>query len=304
MFRGFALNRRHFLKLAPIPVLAALSPLAHAENAQIIKDCRGRPVTLRPWQRIAVIGGTLTETLYALGASERIIGVDSTATWPKSALKEKPSFGYMRALAPEGILSLNPDLILAIDDAGPIATMDQLIASRIPVFFIEKTPSPEAVDRRTRLLAKLVQKTNEGEQLCREIDTSWNRLSQWRGAHTGTKKILFILHVANGRPVVAGRHTAAEQIIHLAGGKLVTEEIEGYKTLNSEAITTLQPDIILTMTENEQPTRQLIAHDPAFRLTPAGQKNLVIAMEGERLLGFGPRTADAALELAQILSRA
>lgn len=304
MLRGPTLSRHYFLKMGLGAILAGLSdPVAKAAETEIVKDCRNRPVTLQPWRRIAVIGGTLTETLYALGVSDRIIGIDSTSTWPPEALKEKPSFGYMRTLSPEGILSLEPDLILSLNDAGPAATMDHLTASHIPVFFVEATASSAVVERRTKLLAHLMQKTLEGEQICQNIKAQWDILSRWRHNHPDNKKVLFILQVINARPLVAGRHTAAEQIINLAGGSLVTQKIEGYKILNSEAITDLKPDVILTMTQNEKSTKTLMAQDPAFRLTPAGQNNALIAMEGEQLLGFGPRTAQAALILAQALNR-
>ncbi|WP_051535782.1 ABC transporter substrate-binding protein [Asaia platycodi] len=79
---------------------------------------------------------TITETLYALGASDRIVGIDITSTYPVSALREKKSVGYMRQLSSEGILSLKPDLILAMNDSGPANAIDQVMESSTPIVML------------------------------------------------------------------------------------------------------------------------------------------------------------------------
>ncbi|MBL4906118.1 MAG: ABC transporter substrate-binding protein, partial [Sneathiella sp.] len=61
--------------------------------------------------RIVSVGGALTEMLYALGESARIVGADTTSYYPLAA-KELPKVGYQRNLSAEGILSLKPDLLL------------------------------------------------------------------------------------------------------------------------------------------------------------------------------------------------
>ncbi len=80
--------------------------------------------------RIVSIGGAITEILYALGLEQRIVAVDSTSFYPPQALREKPNVGYMRQLSPEGVLGLNPSLILATEGAGPKETVAVLEVCR------------------------------------------------------------------------------------------------------------------------------------------------------------------------------
>ena len=75
--------------------------------------------------RIVSIGGAVTEILYALGLKDRVVAVDATSLYPDEALKQKPSVGYFRALSAEGVLGLNPSLVLAIDGAGPKETVSR-----------------------------------------------------------------------------------------------------------------------------------------------------------------------------------
>ncbi|GBR70567.1 periplasmic binding protein [Gluconobacter kanchanaburiensis NBRC 103587] len=269
---------------------------------RIITDCRGRKIGLRDTRRIACIGGTITETLYALGAAERIIAVDTTSTWPQDALRDKKSLGYMRMISSEGVLSMRPDLILAMNDSGPPAAMDQIVASGTPVIFVDATPSPEAIIGRTRFLATLLGTMAKGDALCQTIDDRFRALADWRAAHPLTRRVLFVMRMTGGHALAAGSGTAADAVIRLAGALNAGHAMQGYKIVEDEALIGLRPDIVLTMSQDTEAIRAAMLADPGFRLTPAGRNRAIIAMEGERLLGFGPRTPQAALDLAQMIA--
>lgn len=264
-----------------------------------IQDCRGREVTLGTTDRIVCIGGTITETLYALGASERIAGVDITSTYPVAALREKPSVGYMRRLSAEGVLSLRPDLILAMDDSGPETAIEQLVRSPVPIVMIEASPTLDGVRKRILTLAALLDAREQGASMVIRFDNQLRTLKAWKELHPEKRRILFVMRVVNGRPMAAGTGTAADSIITLAGATNAASAMQGYKALEREALIALQPDAILMMSQGGQAMREALLADEAVRLTPAGRNGAIIDIEGEKLLGFGPRTAEAALDLAQ-----
>ncbi|MBR0560441.1 ABC transporter substrate-binding protein [Neokomagataea sp. TBRC 2177] len=266
---------------------------------RMMTDARGRQITVEAAHKIVCIGGTITETLYELGAEGRIVAVDSTSTRPEAALREKKSLGYMRMISAESVLSLEPDLIIAMNDAGPPAAMSQLIASRVPIVFVDATPSIEAIIGRTRFLGQLIGAEKAGEILSSRISERFNALAQWRTEHAVARRILFVMRMTNGHPMVAGQGTAADAVIHLAGAINAGSSLQGYKIVGDEALITLQPDIVLIMAQGAESIESELRKDPSFLLTPAGRQNAIISMEGERLLGFGPHTPDAALDLAQ-----
>lgn len=297
------LDRRTFVRAALGSIGMAAVPLVPAGAAErIVTDCRGRRVALRSSQRIACIGGTITETLYALGATDRIIAVDTTSTWPPEALHDKKSLGYMRMISSEGALSLRPDLILAMNDAGPPAAMDQIVASGTPVIFVDATPSAEAIVGRTRFLASLVGAQPQGDALCRTIDARFRALADWRATHPLTRRVLFVMRMTGGHALAAGSGTAADAVIGLAGALNAGHAMQGYKIVEDEALIGLRPDVILTMSQDADVIRAALLADPGFGLTPAGRNKAIIAMEGERLLGFGPRMPQAALDLAKMIA--
>src|SRR6188768_3457559 len=67
--------------------------------------------------RIVAVGGSITEIVYALGEEKRLIARDSTSVYPEAAFS-LPDVGYMRALSPEGVLSVKPNAILALQGSG------------------------------------------------------------------------------------------------------------------------------------------------------------------------------------------
>ena len=82
--------------------------------------------------RIVTLGGSVTEIVYALGAGDQVVGVDASSVYPEAAT-EKPSVGYFRQLPAEGVLSLDPSLVLALEGTGPPTVLDQLRSAGVRV---------------------------------------------------------------------------------------------------------------------------------------------------------------------------
>lgn len=272
-----------------------------AYSAELV-DARGLHVVANDASRIVSIGGAVTEILYALGAAGRIVAVDSTSQFPPEARHDKRDIGYMRMLSAEGVLSAEPSLILTLQGAGPPEAIDALVASPVPIVFVDDTPSPEAVLGRIRFLAAVTRSEAAGETLCAVVEAGFAELDTWRVAHPDRQRVLFVLSMRNGQPVVAGSGTSADAIIGLAGGINVAASLKGYQPISDEAVIALMPDVVLTM-DHAGPSFDDAALDgPAFRPTRAGRRHAVIRMDGELLLGFGPRTPAAALDMAKRLN--
>jgi iron complex transport system substrate-binding protein len=288
---------------AGLALMMALSTPTLASAAPItLQDAQGRKVTITDSSRIISIGGAITEVLYALGLEERIIGVDVTSLYPPRAMKEKPSVGYMRALSPEGVLGLGPSLVLANDGSGPKEAVAVLEAASVPFVRIPDHFNAEGVVERVRMIAAATGTPERGECLAREIESGMARLAQLRAGISRPARVAFVLSFTNGRPMMAGRNTAADGIIKLAGGVNVFSDFEGYKAVNDEAVVAAQPDAVVGMIRDGfDMTADEIFKYPSFALTPAGKTRTYISMDGGYLLGFGPRTAQAATELAKAL---
>ena len=102
--------------------------------------------------------------------------------------------------------------------------------------------------------------------------------------------------------LAAGSETHAAGIVALAGGVNAMTGFSGYKEVSNEAVIEAAPDVILRMRSGRDPSSdaEVLAH-PAIAATPAGKAGRVVGMDGLFILGYGPRTAQAARELGEFL---
>lgn len=252
-----------------------------------------------PAMRIASLGGAITETLYRLGAAERIVAVDTTSLYPPEALREKPNVGYLRMLSAEGLLSLRPDLVIAADGAGPPDVLALLREAGLQIALVKEPPTDEGVLDKITTIGRLAGIEAPAATLKDEVGAQFSALSRNRARIAKAAKALLILSLANGRVMVGGRNSTADGILALAGAQNAAAEIEGFKPITDEAIVASAPETIVLMRNGpDAPDKAAVfAPGTALSRTPAADKGSLVAMDGLYLLGFGPRTPEAARDL-------
>jgi iron complex transport system substrate-binding protein len=274
------------------------SPAAAADIT--LTDAGGRNVTISDASRILSIGGDITEIIYALGADARLVGVDATSQFPVSALKDKPSVGYMRALSTEGVISVGATLVIASERSGPPEVVKTLKTTSVPYVEVPDQYSPQGIAAKVRLVARAVGAEAAGEKLVQQIDGDFKTLAEGTARIKRPLKAMFVLGVQGGPVNVAGQGTAANAIIELAGAKNVADAMNGYKPVTDEAVVELAPDVILLMRrssgDDNHDTAQLLEMK-SVQSTPAGTAKRIIMLDALYLLGFGPRAPRAAREL-------
>ncbi|HWV22233.1 MAG TPA: ABC transporter substrate-binding protein [Devosia sp.] len=252
--------------------------------------------------RLVSIGGSLTEIFYELGAEGSLVARDQTALYPEAATA-LPDVGYMRALAPEGVLSVNPSGLLVIEGSGPPEALEVLSHAGVEYQTVPETYSAEGVLTKVRAVGQALGLEDRAEALVGRLEADFAALKRRTDAIAEPKKVLFILSNQGGQIQASGTGTAANGIIALAGATNVITQYEGYRPLSEEAITAAAPDAILLMDRggDHNATEAELLANQAIALTPAGRNKAIYRMDGAYLLGFGPRTAAAASELADLL---
>lgn len=252
----------------------------------------------RPADRIVSLGGDATEILYALGLGERIVAVDTTSVAPPEALKVKVNVGYMRQLSAEGVLSTGGTVIVANAQVGPPEVVHALKAASIRFVSLPGNESPGKIPEKVLLIGKAFEKADAARDLARRIEAGLATVAGRREKIKNPLKAIFVLGVTNGRAMVAGTSTAADTMLTLAGAVNAAAELKGYKPLTNEALLGLAPEVAITMRrEGATDNRSLLSSLPGFSQSPAGKLGRLIEMDAHYLLGFGPRTHEAALDL-------
>ncbi|WP_428832863.1 heme/hemin ABC transporter substrate-binding protein [Pseudaminobacter soli (ex Li et al. 2025)] len=252
--------------------------------------------------RVAAVGGSITEIVYALGEEGKLVARDSTSTYPESALK-LPDVGYIRALSPEGVLSVNPSGILALAGSGPKEAIDVLKKASVTYIEVPETFDHQGILDKVRIVGHALGADDKAATLASSIDADLKAAEELTAKVAERKRVLFILSMEGGKILAAGDHTAANGIIKLAGGVNAMEGVNGYKQLTDEAALTAKPDMILMMDSAGAPATADadVFSNPALATTPAGKAKKLVRMDGSYLLGFGPRTASAIRDLAVAL---
>jgi len=245
--------------------------------------------------RVITLGGSVTEIAVALGAGDRLVARDSTSNFPAS-ITTLPDVGYIRALSPENILALDPTLIVAEGDAGPPEAVEVLKAAGIPFVLVPQATDPGGVLAKITAVADALDLP--GAALVADVQAGLDAAKAKAAEVTAPKRVLFILSLQGG-VMAGGEGTEAEGIIRLAGGVNAASGFRGYKPMTDEAVLAAQPDVILMMDrEGDLSISEAdVLAQPALSQTPAAAAGAIVRMDGMLLLGFGPRTPEAARAL-------
>ena len=241
-----------------------------------------------------VIGGDLTEIVYALGAGQHVVTTDTTSLFPDTAAA-LPKVGYMRALAAEGVLAMRPDLIIASEKAGPPAVVKQLKNSGAGYMEIPDTPSLEGFAEKTRAIGAAIGQPAAAEALITQTLAGLEALRASVAEDAAKPKVMFVFSTGRGALMAAGRATTADRLIRLAGGENVFSGFENFKPVSAEAVLAARPEILVSMPRVIEMIggAQALFAKPEFQAVPAGKDQHLIIVEGSYFLGLGPRTPEA-----------
>ncbi len=250
-------------------------------------------------EKIVSINGTTTEVLCALGLEKKIIGVDITSTYPESILK-LPKVGHKRNLSAEGIVSLNPTMVIGLDKDLKPELKQQLETAGIKVVLFKEEYSIQAAKNTINGIASYFGKTTEAQVIIKKINADLLKAPKLKTP----KKVLFIYARGTGTMMVAGGKTSVEKMIELAGGKNAVIGFDDYKPFTAEALVAANPDVILLF---DSGLESLAGIDGLLKIqgvaqTNAGKNKKVIEMDGLYLTSFGPRVGDAVATLATKLN--
>lgn len=245
-------------------------------------------------QRVVSLGGVVTEIVHALGAEALLVGVDQSSQFP-DAVRRLPQVGYYRQFSVEGVASLRPDLVIASEHAGPPAALDQLRRLGIRVVVVPAGATLDALEARIVQTAQALERPAQGHALAARIREQVRALAP----PPDPRPRVLLLSSHTGRLQAAGRDTAADALLALAGGTNVFAAQTSFKPVSAETVASLRPEVIVTTESAVKAAGNLDAFmvQPGIATTPAARQRRVVVMDDLLLLGFGPRLPAAVTQL-------
>lgn len=254
-------------------------------------------------QRWVSAGGALSEWISALGGESKLVGVDTTSQHPES-LKALPSIGYQRQLSAEGILSLRPQILVGTEETGPPPVLSQVRSAGVQVELFSAQPDLPTLQGNLQRLGKLLGADDQASQVFQayqqQLDQQKIRVTraQLKGKSPG---VLLLLGHAGGKPLIAGKNTAADWLLQQAGGHNLATHT-GYKPFSVESLVSLNPEVLVFADRaltGDAARAALFKENPILSSTRAAKDGRVMELDPTLLVGgLGPRIPDAMKKLS------
>ncbi|MDN3616487.1 MAG: heme/hemin ABC transporter substrate-binding protein [Vibrio gallaecicus] len=254
-------------------------------------------------QRIISAGSAVTELVIALDATDKLVAVDVTSRFPES--NALPKIGYHRQLSAEGLIALQPTVIIGSDEMGPDSAVSQLKSANVDVQIVNTEASIDGLLDRIDQIANLTGSQNKAQAVKKNVAEQVNALESNQVTKKDAKTVLFLL-LHEGRPAnVAGKETTPNAIIELAGGINPASTLTSFKPLSMESMVEMQPDVILVSGRSYKKmggADAILKSLPMLAATPAGMNKQIITVDGSALVGgLGLRSLSEAKRLNALI---
>lgn len=276
--------------------------LALAGAAAFGAACRPSDASSAKERRLVVVGSALTEIVFALGDGKDVVAVDVASLYPDEA-RALATLGYHRKLSADGILATTPTHLLVSSDAGPPEALTQIAGAGIKVDTIEVPLSWPAAVERVRVVGGLLSKKDAAERLASELDETLRTLETEAKARQQRLRALYVFAPTSTATMVAGRNTAADVVLGLAGLDNAGAELDGFRPWTPEAAVAARPDLVVVSQEGIQRLGGVDAlfARPGLRESRAAESRRVAVVDDMKFLGLGPRVAEATRDLVKIV---
>jgi iron complex transport system substrate-binding protein len=270
-------------------LLSGLRPSA----AQVtVTDDLHRTVTLpAPARRIVSLAPSITESLFAIGAGEQVVGVTAYCTFPPEAARRE-HVGGMITPSIETIVSLKPDLILISMEGNLREDFLRLVDLHAPVV-VTNPRTLDDIAHSLRLLGTLTGHPAEADSLVRRLAARRQRLSVG-----GTARMQRVLMFVSLQPLIAvGTGTFLHDLLTGAGAtNLAAHTGMTYPPYSREAVTAEDPDVLLILSDALPALDRVTTLFPEWARLTAVREGRVFLVDADLVSRPGPRAVDG-LEL-------
>ena len=283
------------------PILRAQASSSAPSSSPAYKDFvdeTGRTVRIpQPVQRIVSLSPNLTETVYALGLQDHLVGDTDYCDFPPDAQK-KPKVGGAINPNLEQIVALRPDLVL-VTKLNRLETFNALKDLGIPSFATDPHTVEEIITS-TERLADILGAPEAGAAVGADLERHLADLRQRLGG-VAPRRVLFIVWPD---PLISvGKATFIADALRLAGATSIVDSTQDWPQMSLEEVVRLQPDYLVfaeSHSESAQNDFDVLAARPGWRGLDA-VRNRRFAVISEAVNRPAPRIVSAIEDLARQL---
>ncbi|MEA2014738.1 MAG: cobalamin-binding protein [Thermodesulfobacteriota bacterium] len=225
-----------------VALSVAILCIASVTNARVYIDKIGREVSIPPSpQRIVSLAPNITETLFALGLDEKIVGVTKFCDYPQGTASKRKVGGLVNPSL-ERIVSLNPNLVIGTADGNRKETVERLERAGLPVYIV----NPGNLGETLKMILDLGEITGRKDEASRLVDNLRKRIDHVTLLTKNSPRPAVFFQVGKDTIITAGKNTLIDGLIKSAGGKNIAgDSTTRYPRFSMETIILKNPDIII-----------------------------------------------------------
>lgn len=277
------------------------SPTVQVSFPVTLKDMLGREVTLEKKPvRLVSLAPSNTETLFAIGLGDSLVGVTQYCDFPDEA-KSKPKIGGFSTADVEKIVALSPDLVMAtrIHEKEVVPALERV---GLKVFALHPKTVDEVLDS-IMLTGRITGQVSAAEKLVGELRARIKAVTS-RTEKLPVDKRPRVLYVNWTDPIkTAGKDTFADDLINKAGGVNVAGDLSGFSNISLESIVTRNPQVIIVsgMGETRKRTYSFVMSEARLGGVEARVRNQVYEIDSPIIERAGPRLVQGLEQVAKYL---
>jgi iron complex transport system substrate-binding protein len=266
-----------------------------AAESLILTDALGREVTIPAnVERVITLAPSVTESLYAIGAGDQVVGRTSFDTYPPEVLDVTEVGGFSAdKVNIETVVSLEPDLVLGGSDLQE-PLVEAFDASGVTFYIF----NPESSEGIYEMLETMGQMTGHEDGAQAVIDDMQTRIAAVQDVIADVpedERPTVFYEVWDEPLMTAGPETYIGEMLVLAGGVDIFADVEQpYSQISSEIVIERQPAVIMGPdTHGDALTIEGLTQRAGWETIPAVQNSRVYLFDGDVVSHAGPRMADA-----------
>jgi iron complex transport system substrate-binding protein len=262
--------------------------------SRTLTDEMGRKVVVPDHpHRVICLMPTVTDTVFALGAGDDVVGISDYTKYPAAALT-KPSVGDLIKPSIETILSLHPDLVIGTQPKGPMEVTDQLERAGIPIFLV----SPHGIAgifHSVETIGMALNRTPQAEALIHSLQL---RVDVVRTRTKNLPAPRVFMPIWYDPITTIGKNAFITEVIEAAGGRSVTDDLNTeWPQINMEVVLERAPDALL-LVRGGKTTLKVLQDRPGWSSMTAIKAHRAYYVD-DRINFASPVAIDALEDLAK-----
>lgn len=260
-------------------------------RGHLVTDDLGRQILVgKPIDRVVSLAPSLTESIFAVGAGDKLVGVTTYCNYPEEA-RSKEKVGDTQTPNIERIVALKPDVVFVSTASQLEAFMNTLDDQGIAVYVMD-AKSLNDIFEDLRTLGSLLGTEASANALVADLDKRVKEISV-------SEPVRVFVQISNEPLFTIGKDSFLTELVAKAGGISVTRDVpSGYPKLSKETASAMDPDVIILSDseDNREP-------NAVFKSSDAVKNGRVYRIDADIISRPGPRLVDALEQIAEFLNK-